>query len=236
MRVPGALEVSPETMIALLADRHAPEVTSGSPHVTARTLEAGAVRYHVFVNNFTDQYWGMPFHYDSPARNAAAVALVRDESVVTTVHFAGENRWLFDVETGEQVGTTDQPVPLALEPSWGRVWAALPCPCAELAVEVPEDIRQGDILRITLEMRDGTGACLPGAFSARVTLTAPCGRMSGASGFVGLADGRAEIAFSIGLNAEMGAWILVVEGGFPRAVQAQAFTVGEAEAPVALMR
>ena len=230
--VRGAHEMSPESMIAVLRDRCAPSATVDSDDVTVRRLDAGQVRYFVFVNNYTDRYWGNHFRYDSPEANHRFVEqFVRDEAVTATVRFADAGYSLYDLATGEALGSTSEPLALALGPSWGRALAALPCRTAAMRITCDDQVAAGEELRLAIEVCDETGQRIDGAFTARVTVTTLGGRTLACSGSVGLPAGAGEFTVPIGGNDEPGAWTVIVEGGFPRQVIARKVTVSRPAAP-----
>ena len=212
----GAREMSAESMIAVLRDRVQPSAAVTGEHITARRFTAGTVDYHVFVNSFTDRYWGTHFRYDSPEANYDSIAVVRDEPAAGIVRFADGGRWLFDLATGEAMGSTNALLTLELEPSWGCALAALPCRSAVVTVHGDTQVRQGTCAHLRLEMRNEHDRCIAGAFSVRVALTSPSGQPYHWGGFLSIADGRRDIALPIGVNDEIGDWLLTIEGGFPR--------------------
>lgn len=212
----GALELAPESMVAYLAD-HAPRpVTVTSPDVTVREFRAGACQYYVFVNNYPDRYWGMPYAYGEPESNHRYAAMVTSKPVEAVAQFAAPRRWLFDMSTGDAAGTTDAPLALALEPAWGRVFVALPVPEAILHVQAPAAVPQGGTCGIRIDFRDSSGGAVPGAFTVKLDIRLADGTASAYSGFYVVADGVAEIPVPVAGNDVPGPWQLQVEGGFPR--------------------
>ena len=229
VQIEGALAMAPETMVAVLSDRMDRPVTVSGTDIIVRRFESSDLEYYVFVNAYTDRYSGMYYSYRDAAANHEKAALVRDEPASAEVRFAAGGRWLFDMYTGEPVGKTDAPLTLSLEPSWGRVLVALPNPRAELKGTVPQSAKQGDTVACELEMLDAEGKRLKGAFVAKVTVKSPSGQISRCSDYVGLHDGLGEFRLPLGVNAEVGKWEVVVEGGFPR--RAARHTVAVARGP-----
>jgi hypothetical protein len=141
---------------------------------------------------------------------------VPDRPVETAVAFRDKGRWLFDLSTGERIGNTDAPLRLRLEPSWGRVFAALKSRTAALKVTSPTRAAQGETARFRLEILGERNKVVDGAFTVKVTAQCPSGRLSRYSAFVGLKAGVGEFALPLGQNDEIGKWTLSFEGGFPR--------------------
>ena len=216
VEIPGAIEMSPDTMVETLRDRTTPAMDVSNPDVTARQFVSGEIEYFVLVNNYPDRYRGMTYTYGNPNVNYERAALVRDEPVEATVRFRDGGRTLFDVASGRPVGNTDDPLQLSLEPSWGRVLASLPADGAALAVDGPVTARQGDTTRFALRVEAEGGAAIKGAFTVKVGVVTPSGRESRYSGFIAIADGAGEFVLPLGTNDETGQWALTFEGGFPR--------------------
>jgi hypothetical protein len=236
LTIHGAHEMSAASMIAVLRDRSAPAVTVAGESITARRFTAGTVEYHIFVNSFTDRYWGTHFRYDSPEANYQSIALVRDEPVTGCLRFADGDRWLFDLATGEAMGSTAALLTLELEPSWGCALVALPCRSAVVAVQGDTQIRQGACAHYHLEICSERGQRIAGAFSVRIALTAPSGQRSRWGGFLGIANGQGDITLPIGCNDECGEWLLTIEGGFPRTTLTCPLRVDAAVAPPGWLR
>ena len=216
VQIPGAQEAAPETIIAQLVAHQPPAIRASNPLVTVRTLTAGAVQYIVAINNAADRTFGMQFHYDSAAANEHDISLVNNGAETALLEFSDPARWLYDQETGVLLGKSCAPLALRLEPSWGRVFAALPCARATLAVSGDTAVSQGQAAHLTLEMRDPDGKRLDGAFTARMSLTAPSGKPLRIQESLGLTAGQADIALPIGLTDEEGSWTVTVIAGFPR--------------------
>jgi len=185
----GATEMSAETMIDLLAERQPPAVRADNPLVTVSHLTAGATDYYVVVNNAADRCWGMPFHYDNPAANYRDMALVRDDAVEVALESTCAGYWWFDMATGSPLGSTEAPLTLMLEPSWGRVLVALPCEYAELVVSGDTTISQGQSAHLHVDLRDPAGQHLDAAFTIKVTLISPSGHRLRDGEFLGCAAG-----------------------------------------------
>ncbi|HOS43541.1 MAG TPA: beta-galactosidase trimerization domain-containing protein [Armatimonadota bacterium] len=230
----GALEMAPETMAQVLRDQITPAVSSSNPDVIARRLVCGDTEYFVFVNNYADRYWGLPFRYDDPAGNYRDIALVRDAAAQTRLAFARRGFYLFDLTTGEEMGRTDAPLTLTLPPSWGKAVIALPGP-VRAAVEGDTHIARGEAAAFTITMRDAAGRPVSGAFTVQVTFTSPSGRPSGCSGYVGLEDGTGHLRLPVGINDEPGPWRLTVTGGFPRGEVHATVHVAPGSRPVDLL-
>lgn len=216
VQIKGALEASPETMIAMLSDRTQRPLEVSNPDVTIRHFVSGDADYFVFVNNYADRYCGMGYSYGDPEENYRRAALVRDEPVEAEVRLNAKGRYLFDLSTGQPAGRTDAPLKLQLEPSWGRVLVSLPTSTAQLRVDAPRSARQGETVSCELEMLDANGRRLPGAFTVKATVETPSGRRSRYSTFLGIRDGIGRFALPLGVNDETGTWKLTFEGGFPR--------------------
>ena len=212
----GAYELSAEAITAVLRDRCIPPATLSGEDITLRGHQSGDVSYFVLVNNYPDRYWGHHFRYDSPDENYRHAALVRSESVETTMTFAQGGRWLYDLSTGALLGTTDTPLTLRLEPAWGQVLAALSCPSATLCVTGDTVVSQGQSARLRLEMRDPADQRIDGAFTVKVILVSPTGHCVRAGEYLGLAAGQADIALPIALDDETGDWQVIFAGGLPR--------------------
>ncbi|MFZ4395464.1 MAG: hypothetical protein ACOYOU_07540 [Kiritimatiellia bacterium] len=141
-----ALKMSAETMVALAGDGTAGRTKVSSPLITLREFPGGAsASYHVFVNNSAGRYWGLPFNYGKAQVNYDNDALVRDDSVECLAEFSRKDRWLFDMSTGQPLGSTDPPLKLKIEPSLGMVVCALPFPSAQLRVIAPRSAKLGDV-------------------------------------------------------------------------------------------
>lgn len=227
-RVPvkGAVKASVQTLVALAGDQVPGRTQVSSPLVTLREFPGGQATYHVLVNNSADRYWGLPFNYSSPRGNYDQDALVRDDPVAATVAFGAKGRWLFDLSTGALLGSSDAPLALELEPSWGRVICALPSSSAELRVTGPARAELGESARIRLEMLDARGRGLDAAFVAKVDVTAPSGRASRYSRYVGF-QGAGEFVLPLGINDETGRWTVSLQGGYPRKAQTLRLAVAE---------
>lgn len=227
VRIDGANQVAPETMVAMMRDRRPPEITVTNEHVTLRRLQAGELEYVVLVNNYADQYWGCQFEYwDQRIKtNYDHMTYVRDLPVETEVRFAMPGRWVADLASGDVLGSTDQPLSLALTPSWGRVLALLPCPSVQLAVTAPARARQGEGARYTVEAADPAGRRLRGAFAVQVLVHDPAGTDTGRGAFLSLADGVGEFVLPIAANDAAGTWTVDVTGGFPRQTSQHALRV-----------
>ncbi len=216
VEVAGALDLAPSSMAWLLRDRHPPAVTADNDDVTVRRLTAGGLDYLVVVNNFPDRYWGMTYSYGCRDDNYRRAALVRDEPARVRLRFADPGRTLYDLASGEPLGSTADPLDLELGPSAGRVLAMLPAGRACLTVRAAAAIRCGEALPCAIEMRDGNGVRLRGAFAVRATVLAPDGRPTRQGGMVAVPDGAAEFVARFGVNATPGVWRLRFEGGLPR--------------------
>ncbi len=214
--VRGAIEVTPESMAQVLADRFPGSFTVSNPDVTARRFTAGVGEYFVFVNNFPDRYSGMSYFYvEKPETNKRA-ALVRSEPVEASVTFAGAKRFLFDLNTGAKIGDTSTPLALKLEPAWGRVIMALPCESPKLNVTGPVTARQGESAWFQLRLVDGAGKTVPVAATIQAQVQSPAGRVSPYSGYFAITDGVGEFVLPLGVNVETGRWQVQFTGGFPR--------------------
>jgi hypothetical protein len=211
----GAMEMSMETMITLLGDR-AGGVRLTNRDVTVRELRSGDARYYVFVNNYTDRYWGLVHHYGRPGENYADLRIVRDEPADTTVRFPEAGRFLFDMSTGMSLGSTKDPLRLALKPSWGLAVISLPTDAARLKVSGPGTTKQSRTATYEIEMLDAGGKRVKGAFAVRVAVRTPSGRTSRYSCSMGIAEGAGQFHLPIGGNDELGRWQVTLEGGFPR--------------------
>ena len=225
VQIEGALAMAPETMIAVLGDRVGRPVTVSGRDIIVRRFESSDLEYYVFVNTYTDRYWGLYYSYRDAAANHEKAALVRDEPASAEVQFAAGGRWLFDMYTGEPAGKTDDPMTLSLEPSWGRALVSLPTPSAALKCTVPRSAKQGDTVAARLEMLGPDGKRLKGTFAARITAQSPSGQTSRYSDFISIHGGLGEFSLPLGVNAELGRWVIVVEGGFPRQASQHAVTV-----------
>ena len=233
--IKGALELSHESMVAFISDRSTRPVTLDSPDVTVRQFATGDVEHFVFVNNTADRYWGLTYSYGDRAENYRRAAKISDGPVETEVRFSEKGRWLFDLATGESFGTTDEPLELRLEPSWGRVLAALPSEGASLRVDGPTETRQGEAVRYRPEFCDNVGVRVVGAFTVKVTVTTPSGRQSRYSAFIGIEDGAGEFVLPVGSNDEVGGWTVSFEGGFPRRTVECGLLVAEGEGRPAIL-
>jgi hypothetical protein len=226
--VKGAVKMSVETMVTLAGD-HAPGRTLvSSPMVTLREFYGGQATCHVLVNNSADRYWGMPFNYGSPQGNYDHDALVRDDPVAVTVKFSAKGRWLFDMSTGASLGSSDAPLALVLEPSWGRVVCALPSKSAQLSVTGPSHAGLGTSARFRLEMLDAGGRRMDAPFVAKMDVTTPSGRASRYSRYIGF-QGVDEFILPFGGNDETGRWTIAIEGGYPRTTKTIRLAVAESE-------
>lgn len=216
----GAQEMSTRTMVQVLRDRCEPAVVVDSPDVTVRRFLSGEgeVAHYVFVNNYADRYWGMPYSYRDPEANNRRGDLMRNEAVEAEVLFRDADRFLFDASTGERVGSTDDPLKLSLEPSWGHVLTVLPVESAALVLDGPEEAKQGERVEFKLQMADPRDRTINGSFTARMTVWTPSGRRSRHSNHFGLKNGMATFDLPLGANDETGTWRLAAEGGFPRRV------------------
>ena len=205
-----------DTMLALVRANCHPPVEIGDRNVTIREFLSGDARYYVFVNNSCDLYWGMSCSWGNADATYRDAQRVPDKPVETSVAFRDKGRWLFDLSTGERVGTTDAPLRLKLEPSWGRVFAALKARTAPLKVTGPARATQGETARFRLEILGERDEVVNGAFTVKATARSPSGRRSRYSAFVGLKGGVGEFALPLGQNDEIGEWALSFEGGYPR--------------------
>lgn len=228
MTVTGAVKMSVETMVALAGDNAPGRTQVSSPQVTLREFPGGEATFHVLVNNAADRYWGIPFNYSSPQVNYDQDALVRDDPVAVTVAFGVKGRWLFDMSTGALLGSSDAPLALELEPSWGRVICTLPSKSAELRVTGPARAELGGEARFRLEMLDASGKRLNAPLVVHVDVTTPSGRVSRYSRPVGF-QGSDEFILPLGSNDETGHWILTLEGGYPRKTKTIRLAVAESE-------
>ena len=225
----GAKAMSMETMIALVGD-NTPFPRLDNRDITVRELRSGDARYYVFINNYTDRYWGLVHYYGKPGANYADLELVRNEPAATTVRFPEKDRYLFDMNTGEPAGSTNEPLRLALEPSWGRALIALPAKSAKLSVSGPDALKQGEEAKYAIEVLDGAGKRVNGAFTVKADITAPSGRKSRYTCPLGVAGGAGELRLPIGANDETGKWTVTFEGGFPRATVTRTLKVTEGTA------
>jgi len=205
-----------DTMPALVRAASPPPVDIGDRNVTCREFICGSARYYVLVNNTCDRYWGMSCSWGNAEATYRDARTVPDRAVETSVAFRDKGRWLFDLSTGERVGTTDAPIPLKLEPSWGRVLVAMKTRTATLKVTGPTRAAQGETARFRLQMLRGRNEAIDGAFTVKATAQSPSGRTSRYSAFVGLKGGVGEFALPLGQNDETGKWTLSFEGGHPR--------------------
>jgi len=212
----GAIELTPESMAQVLADKFPGTFAVSNPDVTARRFTVGAAEYFVFVNNFPDRYSGMTYFYVEKPETDKRAALVRSEPVETRVTFAGAKRFLFDLNTGEKVGDTSVPLALELEPAWGRVILALPCESPKLNVTGPATARQGESTWFQLRLVDGAGKTVPVAATIQAQVQSPAGRVSPYSGYFAITDGVGEFILPLGINEEIGRWQVQFTGGFPR--------------------
>ena len=231
--VRGAIECSPETMIAILRDRRPPGVTCTNEHVTVRRLHAGNLEYLVLVNNYADQYWGFRFHYWNKRihENYEHMRFVKDAPVDAEIRFAEGGRWVADLHTGAVLGSTDEPLHIQLESSWGRALALLPCQEVRLDVRGPDATSQGSRVVYELEAVSEGGRRSEGAFAVKVTIMSPSGRVSGSSGYLGLTSGAAQVEIPIAANEETGEWTVTCEGGFPRRTIAKRLAVSRGTKP-----
>jgi hypothetical protein len=228
MVVTGGVKMSVETMVALAGDNAPGRTQVSSPQVTLREFPGGEATFHVLVNNAADRYWGIPFNYSSPQVNYDQDALVRDDPVAVTVAFGAKGRWLFDMSTGALLGSSDAPLALELEPSWGRVICTLPSKSAELRVTGPARAELGGEARFRLEMLDAGGKRLNAPFVVKVVVITPSGRASRYSRPAGF-QGSDEFILPLGGNDETGRWILTLEGGYPRKTKTIRLAVAESE-------
>ncbi len=236
--VEGALQVAPETAAAILRDRFPSEVTVDDEHVTMRRLRAGELEYVVLVNNYADQYWGFTFEYWDKIihKNYEHMRLVREQAITTRMRFAQGGRWVADLASGEVLGSTDEPLEVTLEPSWGRALALLPCPSVRLGVVADGRVPQGGTARIhAIEARSDSGLLVRGAFAVEVKVFLPSGAADARSGFVTLGEGCARFDLPIAINDPAGDWTLRFTGGFPRQTVTRTLTVTPAEAAPKLL-
>jgi len=214
--VKGGLPCSLETMMSIVRDRTRRPVVVSSPHVTSRELVAGDGHYFIFINNFTDQYWAIPFDYGNPQVNYDRCRLVRNEPVEATAVFQDTTRWLFDMSSGEMLGRSDKPLLLKLAPAWGLAVAALPADRAVLNIEGRDTAKTGDTAKFRIRIADARGQVIRAAFALRANVATPSGRTSRYSCFFGIENGEGSFVLPIGANDETGDWTLAFEGGFPR--------------------
>ena len=205
-----------DTMPALVRAASPPPVETRDRDVTFREFICGDAHYYVFVNNTCDLYWGMSCSWGNAEATYRDARRVPDRPVEATVGFRDKGCWLFDLSTGERVGSTDTPLRLKLKPSWGRVFAALKARTATLKVAGPTRAAQGETARFRLEILGERNKAVDGAFTVKVTAQSPSGRRSRYSAFVGLKGGVGEFPLPLGRNDEVGKWELSFEGGFPR--------------------
>lgn len=230
--VRGAIELTPESMAQVLADRFPGSFHVSNPDVTARRFTSGLAEYYVFVNNFPDRYHGMTYWYGPEKQeNYRRAALVRSEPVEARVTFIGRKRYLFDLTTGRRIGDTSKPLALKVEPAWGQVVMSLPCASASLKVEGPSACRQGGNAKFQLRVTDGTGKRIDAACVVRVTILSPSGRATHFDGYIDLKSGHTDFVLPMGGNEETGNWSLRFEGGFPRKTVARKLRVDRGAEP-----
>ena len=211
----GSVSMSMETMIAVIGD-NTPRPLFDNRDITVRELASGDARYYVFINNYTDRYWGLVHHYGKPGNNYRDLELVRNKPASTTVTFPEKDRWLFDMSTGEALGSTNDAFGLDLEPSWGRAIIALPVKAAKLNIAGPDAVKQGETATWAVKVLGSKDEPVPGAFTVKATIITPSGRTSRYSCPLGIQNGAGELRLPIGANDEPGTWRLTFEGGFPR--------------------
>ncbi len=236
--VNGSLEVSSETAAAILRDRRPPSITVDNEHVTLRRMRSGALEYVVLVNNYADQYWGFEWCYgrERMHHNHEHMGYVQSLPVKAEVRFANDGCWLADLATGEILGSTDSPLHLTIEPSWGRALALLPCSSVHIEVAADGMVPLGGIAQVfSIKARSDGDLPVRGAFAVEMKLISPSGEVDGRGGFISLVDGSASCELRFGVNDEAGDWIMEFTGGFPRKTLTRKLTLTTGDAHPALL-
>ena len=142
----------------------------------------------------------------------------RNRAVASMATFRDKGQWLFDMSSGEPLGSSDEPYAFSLEPSWGQVVVGLPVKQVGLHVSGPKQAVQGDTVVWKVHFVDPKGRTVEAAFTVKVSIIDPHGRPSGYSGYFSVPAGELDVPLRLGANDFTGAWTVRLEGGFPRKV------------------
>jgi len=109
--VPGGIGCSLETAAAMCRDEVEPAVDIVDRDVIARDFVSGDLRYYVLANNYADRYYGLGFDYKNPEVNYEQGKMIQahNRALAGSATFREKGRWLFDMSTGQPLGTSNQP-------------------------------------------------------------------------------------------------------------------------------
>ena len=176
-----------------------------SPTVILSVLESGTDRYLFAVNNLrrTGDYmapWGRVLDDGVPQTATLSIPNAKcavydalDERLVAPESRGGRLRW-----------------PVTLGPGEGRMFVVRPRAIGRVSLEVPETVKKGDEVTISVAVLDEGGELAAGLAPLRVTITDSQGTTSDYSDYYLARDGRATVALPIANNDPSGDWGVAV--------------------------
>jgi len=176
-----------------------------SPSVVLSVLEDGADKYLFAINNLrrTGDYmmpWGRVL--DDGVSQTAVLSVPDDDCVI---YDALDQRLVKGEARDGRLSWR-----LALGPGEGRIFVVRPKAIARITINVPETVKKGDEVKVSIAVEDKGGEIATGLIPLRVTLTDSQGTPSDYSDYYLAQKGRATVTLPIATNEPSGDWSVTV--------------------------
>jgi hypothetical protein len=185
-----------------LKDRIRPYADCDSPEALLNVLERGDTRY-LFVVNDRREYGPRFGKWRTLHEKGVA-------QTVTLMLREPRNVRLFDVLTHTEVPTVRKgdslSLSLDLPSAGGRIVAIMTSPPSQVEVSLPKSAKRGELVEVSVALRDAKGELPRGAHPLRITITDAQGHENEYSRYGCALDGRFAMKFIPALNEPAGLW------------------------------
>ncbi|MCC6696214.1 MAG: hypothetical protein IT365_11345 [Candidatus Hydrogenedentes bacterium] len=192
--------------LAPLLDGITKPASADSPRVLTNSLDAGAVRYHFFINDdraYGPRFgqWKLSFELGVPQTARLSVAAAERPVLYDMLQ---RSRIEYETQADRAVFTSRLPA------ARGRLVAALPEALSGVRVTAPAECKAGEIVELMIEVLGVSGNPISGALPLRVDVADPRARDSEWSRYTTTRDGRCTFRFIPAMNDMPGTWTVSV--------------------------
>ncbi|MCC6487576.1 MAG: hypothetical protein IT364_08745, partial [Candidatus Hydrogenedentes bacterium] len=194
------------TELAPLLEGITKPASADSVRVLTNSLDAGAARYHFFINDgrtYGPRFgeWKLSFELGVPLTAQLSIPAVDRPVLYDMLRRA---RIEYEAQTDRAVFTSRLPA------ARGKLIAALPEALAAVRVTGPAECRAGDAVEMAIEVLGASGNPITGALPLQVEVKDPRDRDSEWSRFTTTRDGKCTFRFIPAVNDMPGIWTVAV--------------------------
>lgn len=192
--------------LAPLLEGIARPASANSVRVLTNSLDAGAVRYHFFINDdrtYGPRFgqWKLSFELGVPQTAELSIP-VADRPVLYDM--LTRSRIEYELQADRAVFTSRLPA------ARGKLVAALPEALSAVRITGPTECRAGETVELAIEVLGASGNPMTGALPLQVEVKDPRGRDSEWPRFTTTRDGRCLFRFIPAVNDVPGTWTVAV--------------------------